>query len=100
MGVMAMARSHTARRSAQEVAAEPSRSGRTLGSVAHLALSLVAYSAAAAVLACSVRVAAVGLDQPGPVAWSSSLDEAASLETTDAWCKMLNGRPICFGEPD
>jgi hypothetical protein len=50
------------------------------------------------ILACSVSVAAMGMDQARPA--SAGIEVATTLEISDAWCKTLNGRPICLGEPD
>ena len=77
----------------------PSVSAPGLRGTARAAIGLLAYGAASLMLAVLVAVGASGMELPPAAAW---VVDAATTDTAeqDPWCKTLNERPICVGEPN
>ena len=64
-----------------------------------LPVAMFALVAASLVMALMVAVAAVAMEQPSAPIWRAGDATFAAPDSGD-WCKTLNGRTICVGEPN
>lgn len=71
------------------------RSSRSHGE----AIRLLTWLLASLALAALVALAGEALDRPESVA-AHQLADARLREDDTAWCRRLNGKVFCYGEPD
>ncbi len=67
--------------------------------LSRLLLGILPFLAASLIMALLVAMTALGLEHPSATGWRAGDTLASALEA-DAWCKTLNQRTICVGEPD
>jgi hypothetical protein len=85
---------------AARVRAAEQRVGWPAGNpISRLPMGVFAYLAASFIMALMVAVAALAMEQPPAPIWIVG-DATTAAPDEDAWCKTLNGRTICVGEPN
>ena len=80
-------------------ASEPQLGGSVGNPMRQLPVAMFALVAASLVMALMVAVAAMAMELPSAPVWRAGDARFVAPDSGD-WCKTLNGRTICVGEPN